>query len=220
MTPNGSKAMMARPGRTAAVILAAVAMLSAACAAQPETVPRLGVPLLAQPQPPGMATEPEGAKGPTDCPAEAPQGANTPFDPRQSSYRPLDPMPTPHEMPKGSTMDRIVLRGYLIAGVNQNLKRFGSINPHNGAWEGFDIDIAQEIALALFGDRTKVRFRAINFNNQFEVLESKKVDILANTITITCERRYIKTCCSPPTIMTPVSGSWCRKDRTTKRSRI
>jgi polar amino acid transport system substrate-binding protein len=192
-----TRARAARPGRSiVAVMLAAVAILSAACVSRPATVTRLGVPLLAQPQPPGMVpvADIKKAPGPTQCPHEAPQGIDTRFEPRKSSLRPPDPMPAPNNMPPGSTMDRIVRRGYLVAGVNQNLARFGSINPHNQTLEGFDIGIAREIAFALFGDRESVRFRAVNFSNQFEVLhdpdENKNVDILANSITITCTRRY------------------------------
>jgi len=177
-------------------MLASVAILSAACVAQPATVAGVDVPLLAEPQPPGLLVGPgiEGALAPTECTKDAPNGVDTHFEPRKSSLRPPDPMPDPDTMPASSAIGRIMRRGYLVAGVSQNLKRFGSINPHNGEWEGFDIDIVREIALELFGDRNMVRFRAVNFSNQFEVLhhpdENKKVDILANTITITCERRY------------------------------
>ena len=48
-------------------------------------------------------------------------------------------------------MDVIRHQGYLIVGVDQNTKLLGYYNPNTKQFEGFDIDIAHEIAKAIFG---------------------------------------------------------------------
>ena len=60
-------------------------------------------------------------------------------------------------MPAGSTMAKILSRGRLIVGVDQNTYLFGFRNPATGEIEGFDIDIAREVAKAIFGDRRRAR---------------------------------------------------------------
>ncbi len=60
-------------------------------------------------------------------------------------------------MPPGSTMAAIAERGRLIVGVDQNTYLFGSRNPATGQLEGFDIDVAREIARGIFGDPDRIR---------------------------------------------------------------
>ena len=60
-------------------------------------------------------------------------------------------------------MARIRARGYLVAGVDQSTYHFGFLNPLNGQIEGFDIDMIQAVAKAIFGDtHNRVRFKAIS----------------------------------------------------------
>jgi polar amino acid transport system substrate-binding protein len=108
-----------------------------------------------------------------------------PFDPWAVS-----PRPKPGNVPSGPPMERILKRGELVAGVDQNMHLFSTPNPHTGQLEGFDIEIVREIAEAIFGDRNKVKFRPVNFSTNFETLNKGEVDILAEGITITCERMY------------------------------
>ena len=56
-------------------------------------------------------------------------------------------------------------------------------------WEGFEIDIARDIAQAIFGDREKVQFRPLNVADRVPMAKSGDVDLVVSTITITCERR-------------------------------
>ncbi|OLT46380.1 ABC transporter substrate-binding protein [Saccharomonospora sp. CUA-673] len=89
----------------------------------------------------------------------------------------------------GSTMDDIVKRGYLIAGVDQSTNLWGFRDPHTGELQGFDIDVATEIAKDLFDtDDPPIRFRAINSGQREEVLKNGEVDIVVRTYSITCER--------------------------------
>lgn len=105
------------------------------------------------------------------------------------SQRPPSSLPAPRHMPAGSTMDKIVQRGMLIAGVDQNTYLFGYRNPKTGKTEGFDIDRARDVAKALFGDPNKVRFKVISSADRVKALQDGSVDIVARTMTINCERK-------------------------------
>ena len=107
-------------------------------------------------------------------------------DPR-ASLRPTEALPAPGQPPSGSAMDRIVRRGMLVAGVNQNAYRVGYRDPVSGELSGFEIDIVREIARALFGDPTRVRFVAINASTRVSLLRQGRIDLAVRTTTMTCE---------------------------------
>lgn len=114
--------------------------------------------------------------------------------PPEASLRPLDPMPAPGEMPAHSTMEAIQNRGRLIAGVDQNSYLFGYRDPISGELSGFDVDIARELAFAIFGgDRSKIdskiEFRPMTSAQRIDALKNKEVDVVVRTFTINCERR-------------------------------
>ncbi|WP_353744547.1 glutamate ABC transporter substrate-binding protein [Thermocrispum sp.] len=92
-------------------------------------------------------------------------------------------------IPPGSTMEKIRKRGRLIAGVDQNTYLFGFRNPTTGELEGFDIDIVREIAEKLLGDRNKVQFKALPTSKRMDALKDGSVDLVAYTMTVTCDRR-------------------------------
>jgi putative glutamine transport system substrate-binding protein len=91
--------------------------------------------------------------------------------------------------PADSQMARIQQRGQLIVGVKYDTPPFGSLNPINNQVEGFDADLARELARALFGDETKVRFDEAVSRNRIPFLQEDKVDVILSTMTITDERR-------------------------------
>jgi len=88
----------------------------------------------------------------------------------------------------GSYMAKIRARGYLIAGVDQSTFHFGYLNPLDGKIEGFDIDMVHAIADAIFGNPNKVVFKAISDAQRIPDIQSGTVDIVAHTMTITCDR--------------------------------
>ena len=92
-------------------------------------------------------------------------------------------------MPAGSAMARIQQRGRLIAGVDQNIYLFGYRDGQSGQLVGYDIDYVREIARAIFGDPDRVQFRAVNASTRIGVLQRGEVDLVADSMTITCERR-------------------------------
>jgi polar amino acid transport system substrate-binding protein len=105
-------------------------------------------------------------------------------DPKASSLRP----PGPPQLTQGSFMAKIRARGYLIAGVDQSTYHFGFLNPLTGQIEGFDIDMIRAVAKAIFGDPSKVQFKAISDEQRIPDVTSGTVDIVAHTMTITCQR--------------------------------
>jgi len=119
----------------------------------------------------------------------APIDANGDCD-REASLRP-GPLPPPDAMPPGSTMAAIAARGRLVVGVDQNTYLFGFRDPSSGRLEGFDIDIAREIARSIFGDPNRVDLRVVDAGQRESALQSGQVDLVVRTYSVTCERKKV-----------------------------
>ena len=139
------------------------------------------MPRLTEPTPAGVSTLPPArlSKGST--------GKAQTCHPLES-LRPSGPLPKPGHMPSRSAMAKIYQRGYLIAGVDQTTDLFGYRNPLNGQLQGFDIDIARQIAQAIFGNPDRIEFKAITSQQRIPVIRSGSVDIVADSMTINCAR--------------------------------
>lgn len=118
---------------------------------------------------------------------EAPAADNA--DCVREASLPPGPQPAPGAMPPQSTMAAIVQRGRLRVGVDQDTNLFGFRNPATGQLEGFDIDVAREIARAIFGDPDRVDLRVVDADQRESILESGAVDLVVRTYSITCERK-------------------------------
>ncbi len=105
-------------------------------------------------------------------------------NPNVSSLRPSGPP----QVTSGSFMAKIRARGFLIAGVDQNTYHFGFLNPLDGRVEGFDIDMIRAVAQAIFGNPDKVHYKAISDAQRIPDIVNGSVDIVAHTMTITCDR--------------------------------
>ncbi|MFI9646081.1 glutamate ABC transporter substrate-binding protein [Streptomyces sp. NPDC052040] len=90
----------------------------------------------------------------------------------------------------GPKVQEIKRRGYLSVGVDQNSYRWGYRDPSTpgGDLEGFDIDLAREIARRILGSPDAVRFHAIPTNQRIPAVRSGQVDMVVRTMTITCDR--------------------------------
>lgn len=133
------------------------------------------------------APRPQGVFDPAAPPsAQPPEPA---CDPR-ASLRPAGALPPPGRMPSGSTMDKIFARGRLIAGVDQNNYLFGFRDPVSGRLEGFDIDLVREVAKAIFGDPERVQYVVVTQAQRLTAVNGQ-VDLVANSMTITCARREL-----------------------------
>ncbi len=129
--------------------------------------------------------QPQGVKDPADIPTAGSDAACG--DPTRS-YSPLSPMPDPGSMPAGSTMATILHNGRLRVGVDQNTYLFGYRDPSSGDIVGFDIDMAHAVAQAIFGNPNKIQFVAITSAQRISYLQQGKVDLVADTMTINCDR--------------------------------
>jgi polar amino acid transport system substrate-binding protein len=110
----------------------------------------------------------------------------------KASLRPPATLPAPTEMPSGSFMAKIRRQGYLVAGVNAGLYKFGYLNPATGNIEGFEIDLVNEVAAAIFGTaKGHVRLVALTVPQRLPFVQDGRVDIVVDAITITCDRRRL-----------------------------
>ncbi len=168
------------PVRAGLLALAAAGVLAAAagCAAP---APRPAPPPSATARPTGQAGGPateSAANG------HAAAGAAASCNPDAVSLAPDGPP----QVTAGSLMAKIKARGYLIAGVDQSTYHFGYLNPLDGKIEGFDIDMIRGVAKAIFGDPDKVQYKAISDDDRVPDVVNGSVDIVAHTMTITCDR--------------------------------
>jgi polar amino acid transport system substrate-binding protein len=124
-------------------------------------------------------------------PGQAPATPDCTPQNRRASLRPQGLLPAPGQMPAGSTMARIAKRGHLIVGVlwDTYLLAFRDVKDVNLRLEGFDIDIARDIAGAIFGDRERVAFQPLPEADRFETVGSGQVDLTVAAATITCQLR-------------------------------
>jgi polar amino acid transport system substrate-binding protein len=134
--------------------------------------------------PEGIVPAPAGVETVTSLPEAA---SDTSCHPT-ASIRPQGPPPAPGNFPFGSTMAGIYQRGSLIVGVDQNTYQFGYRDPITGQLQGFDIAMAQEIARAIFGDPNKIQYKVITSEDRIPVLKNHEVDLVVQTMTITCDR--------------------------------
>ncbi|MGH3720121.1 MAG: glutamate ABC transporter substrate-binding protein [Pseudonocardiaceae bacterium] len=132
---------------------------------------------------PGLTTAAQPAV-PAPMPAPAAPGCN-----RRASLRPQGPLPAPGQMPAGSTMARIAKRGQLIVGVIEDTYPISFRDASSRRLEGFDIDVARDIAGAILGDRERVLFRPLREADRFPTVESGQVDLAVVAATITCPLR-------------------------------
>lgn len=163
------KALRSRFGRSVG-LLAGLALTLAACAS---------------------VDVPESAPGPTTTttteaqPVEQPECGDPTLSLRPDDEAGLDVAP-------GSYMAEIQARGRLRVGVDVATMLFSSINPETGEFQGFDVDIAKEVARALFGNPDAIQFVGIPSSERVNVLvegeSDVQVDLVADAFTVNCAR--------------------------------
>lgn len=92
------------------------------------------------------------------------------------------------DVASGSYMAEVVERGELRVGVDLGTLGFSSINAATGELEGFDVDMAREVARALLGDPEAVRLIGMASSDRVDALVEGRVDLIAHNFTITCRR--------------------------------
>jgi polar amino acid transport system substrate-binding protein len=164
--------------RSSALLITALCVVLAGCSSG-------GTPTVTDP---GFgAPRPAGVQDPAVIPSSA-AGPPPSCNP-EASLRPIGALPAPGAMPADSTMANIVKTGHLTVGVDQNTYLFGFRNATTGEIEGFDIDIAKEVAKALFGTAEgHLKLVAITSAQRIPYVQEKKVDLVADTMTMNCQR--------------------------------
>jgi len=85
-------------------------------------------------------------------------------------------------------MAMIKKRGYLRVATNGDVLNWGATNTKTGDPEGYDVDLAAEIARALGVDLKRTVYTVIPYSQRQNVLAEDRVDLVAQQMTITCAR--------------------------------
>lgn len=98
--------------------------------------------------------------------------------------------PAPDELDRSiapdSYMDDVQERGVLRVGVDVGTPQFSSISPETGEPEGFDVDIAREVADQL---GVEIDLVGMTTDERIDALLEGRVDMVVHNFTITCERK-------------------------------
>lgn len=86
-------------------------------------------------------------------------------------------------------MAQIKERDKIVFGVKHDTRLFGLKNPSTGKVEGFDIDLAKELAKEILGDETKVEFKEVTSKTRIPLLNNGEIDAVIATMTISEERK-------------------------------
>jgi polar amino acid transport system substrate-binding protein len=161
--------MTRRPHRLAGVWLLVAALATVTgCASTSDEAQRTSLSALATPVPASTPSSPSVRPG--KC-------AN-----RTASLRPSN-------ADRGGFVARIRRRGRLIAGVDQNTLLLGYLNPSTARIEGFEVDLVREIARALLGNPNAIELKALTTAQRLPAVRSGDVDLVADAVSITCQRR-------------------------------
>lgn len=90
--------------------------------------------------------------------------------------------------PAGSLGEKILQRGTVIVGVRYDIPLYGFQNPKSGQVEGFEVDIAKELARSLFGSPDKVELRQVVSRTRIPMLQEGVVDVVIANLTQTKAR--------------------------------
>ena len=93
------------------------------------------------------------------------------------------------EFPPDSYMAKIQQRGTFNAGIKAEMPGIGFLNPMTGKFEGFVIDLANDLAERLFGEPGHVTYRPTLPITRIAMLQQGLVDAGIETAFITPERR-------------------------------
>lgn len=88
-----------------------------------------------------------------------------------------------------STMAKIVAKGKLTVGVKFDQPGFGLKDPVTGKVDGFDVQMAKDIAKALGLKEDQVEFVEAISANRIPFLQQDKVDLVIATMTINADRK-------------------------------
>jgi general L-amino acid transport system substrate-binding protein len=85
-------------------------------------------------------------------------------------------------MAAGPTLAAVKKNGVVTCGVSTGLAGF-SMPDQQGKYTGIDADTCRQLAAAIFGDATKVKFAPLSAQQRFTALQSGEVDVLTRNTT-------------------------------------
>lgn len=88
-----------------------------------------------------------------------------------------------------NVLETIKERDKIVFGVKYDTNLFGLKDPTTGEVEGFDIDVAKQLAKEILGDETKVEFVEVTSKTRIPLLNKGDIDAIIATMTITEERK-------------------------------
>ena len=86
-----------------------------------------------------------------------------------------------------ATLDTVKSRGQLVCGTSPGVPGF-SLPDGQGQWKGLDVDLCRAVAVAVFGDATKVKYIPLNPKDRFAAVQSGEVDVLSRQTTWSLSR--------------------------------
>ncbi len=89
--------------------------------------------------------------------------------------------------PAGPTLEAVRERGHLICATSDPLPGFAQPGPE-GRWTGFDVDFCRAVAVAIFGDASKMEFVPLSGDSRFAQLQTGAVDLIARNAPWTMRR--------------------------------
>ena len=96
----------------------------------------------------------------------------------------------------GTTYDRVIKRGVVICGTNDEFPGFSEevYDNEDGTlvWKGFDVDICRAVAAAVFGDSDSIEYQIIDGVTRFTSLADGTIDMLSAATTYTFTRNVLK----------------------------
>jgi general L-amino acid transport system substrate-binding protein len=87
----------------------------------------------------------------------------------------------------GSTLAAVRSRGHSVVGVNASNPGLAFLQ-EDGKYEGFEIDLARALSVAVFGSPDKVEFRPLTSKERFVALQSGEIDVLIRSATANMTR--------------------------------
>jgi glutamate transport system substrate-binding protein len=93
--------------------------------------------------------------------------------------------------PAGSTMAAIHDKNKLVVGTSLKLYGFSMQNPISNTVEGFEIDLARMLAKKLTGSADNVEFVPVISQNRLAFVQTGRVDLVLDTVTISDERKKV-----------------------------
>ncbi len=109
----------------------------------------------------------------------------------ESAPPPWTTVPSPDLV--GGSVAAIKSRGYLTVGVDQTTLDWGYYDAAKQRFTGFDVDTLVKVATAIFGgdpvSQGKIQFKVVPNADRQKAVDDGTVDLVAETMTITCKRK-------------------------------